>query len=242
MTPVDRDLQIVQLAAKFEAVTSAQIGGVLFAANASDTPLKRALRRLLAQKYLARYRWRYLSSNRAGSGSIVYQLGLNGWRFIGYEGAYKRLESFDRHKLAIADLYVALTGLERLGLIEVLETETEPNNWRRVGHIELRPDMFGRIRSRVDGSVSRWFLEVDLGSEHERQIKDKASRYRRAWESADVNSLDWNPFPRVLFIAQTPDGFDADIKRKEQLLRWVGDSELISICTAAELAQSLIGA
>lgn len=240
MTPVDRDLQVVQFVAQFEAVTSAHIGGVLFAANASPTPVKRVLTRLVAQKYLARYRWRHLPSNRAGSGEYVYQLGPNGWRYIGYEGAYKRLEAFDRHKLAIADLYVALKGLEQLGLIEVLETVTEPNSWRRIGHIDIRPDLFCRVRSRADDSVTRIFYEVDLGSEHERQIKAKVSRFRQAWERADATDAEWNPFPRVLFVVQTSAGLEADKRRKQQLVRWVGNGELVSVCTFAELAQALI--
>jgi hypothetical protein len=241
MTPVDRDLEIVQFVAKFQAVTSAHVRGVAFAVNTSATPVKRALIRLVAQRYLAPYRWRYLPSNRAGSGSIIYQLGLNGWRFMGYEGAYKRLESFDRHTLAITDLYVALTGLERLGLIEVLETVTEPENWRRVGHTEIRPDLFGRILSKVDGGVSRYFFETDLGSEHERQIKDKMRRYHLAWTSVGQDDPEWNPFPKVVFVVQTPGGIVTDQRRKEQLGRWITDAQLFSVCTLPELAQQLIG-
>jgi hypothetical protein len=238
-TPVDRDLQVVQLVARFEAMTASQISGVLFAANASPTPCKRVLRRLLKQKYLALYKWR-VTTNRAGSASRVFQLGSYGWRYIGYESAYKRLEAFDRHKLAIADFYVALVALERVGLVEVLEVETEPNNWERVGHTELRPDLYARICSRADRGISRYWFEVDLGSEHERQIKAKCHRYRVAWENADPSNPKWQTFPRVVWVAQTTEGYDADLRRKAQLERWVGNSELFHVCTAAEVPSLLV--
>lgn len=241
MTSVDRDLQVVRLVAEFEAMTISQIRGVLFAANASRTPVKRVVARLVAQKYLAPYKWR-LTTNRPGSAEKVYQLAVNGWRFIGYEGTYKRLEAFDRHKLAIADFYVALTSLERLGLIEVLEYVTEPNNYERVGHIELRPDLYARIRNKADGRISRYFFEIDLASEHERQIKSKVHRYTAAFNAADPDNPKWRVFPRVVLVAQTVEGFDADIRRKAQLANWVSGSELFSVCTAAEVAALLVGA
>lgn len=246
MTSVDRDLQVVRLVAEFEAMTISQIGGVLFAANASRTPVKRVVARLVAQKYLAPYKWR-LTTNRPGSAEKVYQLAVNGWRFIGYEGTYKRLEAFDRHKLAIADFYVALTSLERLGLIEVLEYVTEPNcweriRWRRARETHLKPDLYALIRNKADGKVRKYWFEIDLGSEHEKQIRAKAGRYSIAWDDVDPDDPRWRTFPHVVFVAQTVEGFDADLKRKAQLTNWVGGSELFSVCTAAEVAALLVGA
>lgn len=239
MATADRDMQVVGLVARFGAMTARQIRVVFFAANRSGTPCDRVLARLLERDYLARYKWRYQPAARAGAAEYVYQLGANGWRFIGYSGKYKKLEAFDRHQLAIGDLFAQLVRFEHAGLLEVLEYETEPNNWTRFGHVEVRPDLFARIRT--GEGVGRFWFEVDLGSEHVRQIREKIARYRHAYEQADGESEDWRVFPQVVFVAQTADGDAADMKRAAQLARWIGDMDrgLFAVCAAENLAAAI---
>lgn len=251
MTSVDRDMQVVSLVAQFRAMTARQIRGVLFASNLSNTPCDRVLRRLLAQRYLARFKWRFQPAARHGSAEYVYQLGINGWRFIGYESVYKKLEAYERHQLAIGDLFVRLKALEQAGLIQVEEPETEPNNWERIGHIELRPDLYAKIRTHHDGLAQRYWFETDLGTEHREQIRDKVRRYRAARDTASLDDPRWQGidasgnkvvrFPLVMFVVQTADGQEQDLKRKTQLEQWLGSDHngLFTVATTDELERVL---
>lgn len=243
VTPVNRPLQVVHLVSMFQQMTASQIEGVLYAACRSHTSVVRDLNKLLADRYLMRFPRVYHRVKRRGQGEWVYTLDRNGWKFIGYESPYSPLTAVLPHSIAIGDLYVDLVSLERLGMIEVLEYSTEPDTWVRIGHTELRPDFYTRIRSRRDNSVSRVWLEVDIGSEHVKQIKDKVRRYRRAYESADGTSDEWRVWPRVVFVVRDEVTGD-DQRRANDIRKWIAQVDrndgLFAVCTYPELASVLI--
>jgi hypothetical protein len=243
MRTVDRDLEVVMFVAKFEAVTRAQLREVVFAENASDTPCDRVVSRLVQRRYLAPYKWRR-PTGRAGSHEQVYQLGRNGWHYVfGRERPYKALETFDAHKLAIGDFFRSLVALERAHLLEILEYETEPNNHARVGQVLVKPDLFVRLRHVAGDYVTRYWFEVDLDTEHERQIKDKVRRYLQALGQVTHDDAKWNPFPLIVFYVQSQRGDGRAAVRARTIERWVGEAggerDLFRVCTRAGLRSAL---
>ena len=71
---VPRDVQVVELVGRFRLMTAEQIRSVVFPAQASKTPLDRALKRLTDAGYLTRL-GRMVGGFGGGSGQYVYQLG-----------------------------------------------------------------------------------------------------------------------------------------------------------------------
>lgn len=242
MTTVNRPLQAVHLVSMFEQMTAKQLEGALYHACASHTSVVRDLNKLVAERYLARFPRPYHRIARRGQGEWVYQLGRAGWDFIGYEGSYSKLESVKPHTIAIGDLYVLLVALERADLIEVVEIDTEPNCHVRIGQMQIMPDFFARIRNKFDGSVSRFWMELDIGSEHKNQIKDKIHRYRRAYEAVDGASEEWRVWPRVIFVVRDEVKGD-DQKRKADITNWIAQvdssSGLFNVCTLDEVVTLL---
>jgi hypothetical protein len=194
-----RDRQIVTLVDRFGQLSSAHICSLVFSSNASSTPCDRALKRLVNEKMLARVeRARLVGGVRGGSGSYVYQLGRAGWAVVGREGRYYGSSVVNYHSLAIADTYVALRTAEHDGWLQVLDYGTEPDCWAVVGGQELKPDLYAELALMSSGIKLAAWLEVDLGTERQRQIKDKLQRYWNAYQRADESELP--VFPLVLFL------------------------------------------
>lgn len=206
-----------------------------FADLASATPLYRALDRLVTRKYLARIERRMVGGNGAGSGQYVYQLGSAGWAFCRREGRYWPYRTVNYHTLAIADVYVELLHWERDGRIRIDGFATEPDSWLNVAGADLRPDLYVDVAEIIKRRNIALWIEVDMGTERQKAVKDKLARYRHAWHHADEKTLP--VFPLVLFIA--PD----DVRARE--LRWIvehGDEEaqrLFFVSTASQFAALL---
>lgn len=199
----DRDRQITLLIGQFGQLTSGQIKKLLFHDLASSTPTYRALERLTARKYLARIERRMVGGNGAGSGQYVYQLGSKGWELCKREGRYWPFRSVNYHTLAIGDAYVALRELERTGAIHIEGFMTEPDTWQTIGGAKLLPDMYIELAIQARHQNLSLWVEMDLGTERAKQIKDKLARYWHAFQHATTRDLEI--FPAILFLAQDDD-------------------------------------
>lgn len=194
-TLTGRDLQIVQLVGRFKQLSSNHIHRSLFELT-SRTPCDRALRRLTESHYLSRIERRIVGGCRGGSGQYVYQLGRRGF-YLQFTGRYQPARAVNYHSLAIADCYVTLRQLQAADVLSIAGYSTEPDCWATVGGVELRPDMYVDIAKR-DGDRLKLFLEIDMGSEAQRQLRGKLEAYWRAYQDADVTA--WPVFPRVLWV------------------------------------------
>lgn len=207
----DRDRQILLTVARFGQASAGQLRSLHFADVSSVTPLRRALKRLVAHRLLAVIERRMVGGSGAGSGQYVYQLGSAGWTFTGRAGRYYPLRVVNYHTLAIVDAYVELVEMEREGRLSIEAVSSEPDSWMTIAGADLRPDLYVELTQDFTGR--RWFLwlEIDMGTERQKAIKDKLARYWHAYQSATEEDLP--AFPLVVFIA--PD----DARARE--LRWI---------------------
>lgn len=205
MILLDRDRQIVMSVGRFRQLASAHIRELHFSELASSEPLYRALNRLVERKYLARIERRMVGGSGAGSGQYVYQLGREGWRLYGHDKKYWAYRAIDYHTIGIADAYIELLTLERTGAIEILGYSTEPESWRTIGGVELRPDLFAEVGDVYQGRRWRLWLEIDMGTERQAKIREKLAAYWAAYTNSSETEL--NLFPRVVFLA--PDAMRA---------------------------------
>jgi len=194
LTISERDLAVLQVVARFKQLTSSHIHKLLYA-SVSYAPSNRALRRLTAANLLQRVERRIPGGSRGGSGQYVYQLGSRGY-YLFNTGRFAPPRTVNHHTLAIADCYVTLAQLARAELLEVLGVSTEPDCWRHVGGIELKPDMLAHVRPRGRADVKLW-LEIDMGTEGQRQLRGKLESYWRAYQDADEHEV----FPLVVWVA-----------------------------------------
>lgn len=176
-----------------------------------------------------------IGGNNGGASQYVYALGRRG-HFMYYSGNYSVPRTVYPHTLAIADAHLVAQRLQRAGLLTIVGYSTEPECWVTIAGTELRPDLRLDI-TQASGRMLRLWLEIDMGSEGQRQIRGKLEAYWRAYRDADA--ADWPIFPAVLFVA-------VDAERAKELA-WLisqGPAEaqaLFSVTTFALLSQALQG-
>ena len=198
MTVNGRDLSLLTSLYKFKQLTSAQLRQLHFATSASATSADRALKRLMDQKLITRIERRLVGGKGGGSGQFVYVLTAAGARMFSTDGRPIQIScNISWHALTIADTYIELLKAEREGLLTLSNFVTEPDCWAEVGGIRLRPDLFVELRNRSGALVKIWF-EVDLGTEGQRQIKEKLAANWVAYKNAD--ETEWPVFPYVLWL------------------------------------------
>ncbi|WP_298585152.1 replication-relaxation family protein [uncultured Kocuria sp.] len=202
-----RDFDIIKAVARFGQLSSGQIQAMFFHNNASKTPLDRTLTRLASSKYLAVLERRPIGGRGAGSGQYVYQLGSAGWEVCRVQGKYTPYRVIKPHMLMIGDVFVQLQELTRVTDLALTGYATEPDTHRRVNGYEVRPDLFVELESQEPRARLSVWIEVDLGTERQRQLRDKLQRFYKAWiGSEDSNGA---AFPMVVFVV--PD----ELRRRE---------------------------
>jgi hypothetical protein len=227
----DRNRRIVHLVARYGQASSKQIKLLLFH-DVSQTPVDRALARLVASQYLTRLERRIVGGARGGSGQYVYGLGRRG-SFMFYTGKFSPPRSIRYHSLAIVDSVVTFKEAEREGKLGIIGIASEPDAWRRIGRDELRPDLLVELDRR--GRRVKLFVEVDMGSESQGQVRAKLERYNRARDNADAEV--WPRFPLTLWVA-------VDSEREAEL-KWLvsqmpeRDRELFIVTTLSGLSDFL---
>lgn len=204
--PSKRDMDIVALVAKFKQVTAKQVYDLLFFEQADRTTTYRALNRLCRLQYLHRIERRIVGGARGGSGQYVFALGRRGF-YADSAGRFDLARHVHFHDLAVTDCFVTLRKLERAGVINITGFSTEPDCWRIVAGIELKPDLYADVLLRSGERLTFW-LEMDMGSEAQRQLRGKLEAYWRAWNDSDVEDL-----PGIVWV-----GIDEE-RAKE--LRWL---------------------
>ena len=188
-----RDAAIVDLVGRFRLMTAEQIRAVVFPAQASKTPLDRALLRLTAAGYLVRL-GRLVGGFGGGSGQYVYQVGRAGWRLLGRGGAYRPLRSVDLHTLTVAECFVQLHGLERRGQCTVITYQTEPGSHLTVAGTALTPDAYVELGVEAPRRKFTYWLEIDRDTENPETIRGKCVRYWRAYQAWDGEVFPWVVF------------------------------------------------
>ena len=246
----DRDMAIVGTVSDLRLATAGQLERLHFpvpgahatALTAARTA-RRTLERLVRDRLLVRLE-RRVGGIRAGSASFIYALGPVGQRVLslsgtGQAGPRRRFREpsalFVAHTLAVSELYVRLHEAARLGQLQLLgRIETEPSCWRSIstvgGRALLKPDLF--VVTGNDEYEYRWFVEVDLGTEHSPAVVRKCQAYEAYYRSG-FEQAEHGVFPRVLWVA-------LDDVRGERLRAVIsGASDLTSelfVVTTAELA------
>lgn len=203
-----RDRAVVALVARFKQASSTHIYELLFS-DVSRSPCDVALRRLVTRGYLARVERRIVGGTKGGSGQYVYQLGRRGW-FMHFGSNYKPWRSVNFHALGIVEAFIQLKRAEAAGRFVFDGYSTEPDSWAVIGGVELRPDLFIQATTPSLEQHKLW-LEVDMATEGQKQLRGKLEAYWRAYSEADVN--DWPVFPKVVWIA-------VDVERAKEL-RWL---------------------
>ena len=147
---------------------------------------------------------------------MVYAVGPAGRRLLTNQGSQvQRLGTpGDRHvahTLAITELVVRLHEADLGGELDLVQFQTEPACWREflggllATRVVLKPDLFARIGA--GAFEDRYFVELDLGTEHAATLIVKGKRYLAYYRSGEEQSR-YDVFPRVVWTV--PDRRRAD--------------------------------
>lgn len=235
MKLLPRDVQILKLVGRFGQLIGTHVDALVFPNHTADRPSRRSLKRLTEEGLLARVPGRVPGGELGGSPAHVYQVGPEGWRLY-WSGKYRPMRAVNLHTLAIADAYVAAKREEQAGLLKVLYYATEPDSWICDDGIDVRPDIFLDIGIISTGRRRLTWLEVDLGTERQKQILEKVERYIYAYHHQDKLPLD--AAPAVTFLTLD----DERTRELTRMLRGVRDAPegLFSVHHAREFPQVLM--
>lgn len=222
-----RDLDVISFVARFGQVTRLQLRTTVFRTCRSGTPVDRALKRLVDQRLLARIEIRTVGGSHGGSGQFVYQIGPAGWKLAATEGSFWLAKSVKYHSLAIADVYVDISTN-----LNIIRYECEPDSHEKINYVAIQPDLY--VELDFGKHALRAWLEVDLGSERPKQLKDKLDRYYHAWGGAPDK---WNPWPLVCWIVP-------DTKRRAELesiikLQPADSQAMYRVCLFEDVVETL---
>jgi Replication-relaxation len=175
---------------------------------------RRALKHLADKRVLDPLPIRAVGGLHGGSDTLIYGVGVAGAKLLARRGlVQKRLgtpgERYVNHTLGCTELVVALHEADRDGVLELIQTQSEPTCWRGFigaggGRVTLKADLFVRVGA---GSVNeyRWLIEVDLATEASGTIRAKAMRHLAFYRSGSEPV-----HPRVLWTVP-------DVRRAEQI-------------------------
>lgn len=241
-----RDYAIIGQVADLRLMSARQIAAIHFAAadhesaNSAARCCRRVLERLVRDRLLIRLE-RRIGGVRAGSASYVYAIGPVGQRVLGRNEPRARFRepstTFALHTLAIAQLITDINHESRAGRLDLLQMQPEPACWRSSTAglgvpVVLRPDLFTAVG--VGDFEHRWFIEMDLGTEHLPTLLRKCHAYETYYRSGTEQAAH-EVFPKVLWIMHTHDRAErlaAAIERDARLT-----AELFTV-TTTELAMS----
>lgn len=205
MQLLERDYQLLTLVARFGQLSTPQIRTLVFPTQASRTPCDHTIARLIKAKLLEPVDHRHPGGARGGSSVNVYQLGSQGWPLF-MTGKRRIARVIQAHRLAIADAYISLVLASRDKKLKILNYATEPDSHLELGGALLKPDLYVDliIRQADDtGKPLAAWIEVDLGTERQKQVLEQVAAYRLAYGARDDYPLD--NYPRVVFIAINED-------------------------------------
>lgn len=214
MRLLERDYHLLSLVARFGQLTTPQIRTLVFPHQKSRTPCDHALHRLTKSGLLELVAQRHPGGSRGGSSVNVLQLGPQGWPLF-FQGRRRASRIIKAHSLAIADVYIALVEAEREKRIKILNYATEPDSHLELGGAYLKPDLYVDVAvHRADGTAvrrPRW-IEVDMGTERQKQVLEQIAAYVAAYEARQEYPLD--TFPKVVLLAVNDD-------RRQEINYWL---------------------
>lgn len=247
----ERDKAVLNSVGQLRLATTRQLERLHFAVGSPHATAltaartaRRTLERLVRHRLLIRLE-RRIGGVRAGSASFIYSLGPVGERVLAEPGPRRRFREpsalFLAHTLAASELYVRLHEAARAHELELLsDIQTEPRCWRSIvvaeGRSLLKPDLF--VITGTDEFEFRWFVEVDLGTEHAPALIRKCRIYEAYYRSG-IEQAEHGVFPRVLWVALDDlraEQLRSDIKRRNDLT-----DELFIVTTEAQAVTVLAG-
>lgn len=209
----ERDWEVLKEVANLRFMSGSQVAHLCFAGSGEPTAdiraARRALLRLNRLKVLGRLP-RRIGGAQYGSAGYVYHLAPAGQRLCIQRGwqperRVRRVampgQLFVRHTLAISELHARLVEGDRLGHFELLERTTEPDCWRRIDGLALKPDSYVRVG--LDDFEDSYFIEVDRGTEGSRAIERQLKLYL-AYHQSGQEQARRGVFPKVLWLATEP--------------------------------------
>ena len=207
-----RDRSVVEGIAAHRFLTTRQVQRWYFTDHATQATATRittrTLHRLHSLHVLERLE-RRVGGIRAGSASFTWAIGPSGDRWLqttNGEGVRRRFEepsaTFLQHTLAVADTHLQLVEAQRLGMLDLISVELEPNCWRTYpggtkGPQTLRPDLY--VVTGHGEYELHTFLEVDRATESIPAVLRACRRYqdyRRTGREQQATGT----FPHVLWL------------------------------------------
>jgi Replication-relaxation len=246
----DRDRAVLLFVAESRLATSKQLVRRFWTPDPTADPARaraarRALKRLADWRVLDALPNRAIGGVRGGSDTLIYRVGVAGRRLLARGGSQLRRlpapsDRFIRHVLTITNVVVDLHVADQQGVLELIERQFEPACWRAflgpgMARTILKPDTFVRIGVGGSALEDRWWIEVDLGTEHVATLTSKAARFL-AHQATGNEQRDHGIYPRVLWAVPDP-------RRAEQIAAVLrplkAPEKLFSICLLSEVVDFL---
>lgn len=212
-----RDRNIIAFVTRFRMVTSAHILRLYFNDNSEKSRsirMSRTMRRLVKWGHVRRLP-RPIGGYAGGSACYIFTAPSSKSRIP------------EPHTLDISDVYVHLN--ERF-VDKLLAFDPEPYCHVQIGHLELKPDAYLRIRTET--GIFRYFLEVDRSTEWRSQLLGKMKRYVQAY-----NHWQEPTFPLCLWIV--PD--EQRLRLVEGLIKRSEIPGLFQVCLFTNAVSKLGG-
>ncbi|HEV7564376.1 MAG TPA: replication-relaxation family protein [Microbacteriaceae bacterium] len=166
----------------------------------------RALKRLSDWRVLDPLPGRARGGVRGGSATLIYSVGVGGRKLLARRGLHLRRlgapgERHVNHVLACTGVVVDLCAADARGELDLIEVQQEPTCHRAFlgawgARLWVRPDLFVRIG--VGALEDRWFIEIDLATEHAGTLLAKAKRYLLHYRSGSEQA-EFGVYPRVVW-------------------------------------------
>lgn len=205
--------RILRLLDDFHYAYGSQLQRLFFTGGTHEAKTRarnRALALLVRECLVYRSPRQPLPGKQHGEAEHIYGLTHPGQRVMNElrktERPYRsinRTTAHFTHALAVTELHVQLVEAERVGLIELIQSQGEPACHRRFGLRKvLKPDAYTLFRTVRGGQKLEvaWFIEVEHSRQGETATIAKLHTYRDYMEHLDP---DTGLMPKVIFVAFT---------------------------------------
>jgi hypothetical protein len=207
----ERDWSVLNFIATSRLATSRQLVRRFWTDDPKTNPAKaragaRALKRLSDWRVLDPLPGRARGGVRGGSATLVYAVGVAGKKLLARRGLELRRmgapgERHINHTLACTGAVVELCAADARGDLDLIEVQQEPACHRAFlgpwgARLWVRPDLFVRVG--VGALEDRWFIEIDLATEHASTLLAKANRYLAHYRSGS-EQREAGIYPRVVW-------------------------------------------
>ena len=205
-----KEQAILKWVGRFQQLSTRQVKALVYPGQPFD-PQRRAINQLLEHKLLSLVNQKHYASAGGGNRMHVFQIGREGRKLydVGRRGI-SRVVNY--HALAIADVYISLLEAERAGQATIFAYATEPDSHIEFGSVYLKPDLYVDVGLKANGKRRAFWVEVDLGSERQKQVMEQITAYKMAFDASGDYPLPL--YPRVVFLA-------VDDERAQEINYWL---------------------